>query len=168
MEENDSTTSEKKSLTYFNLLQEMDKLLNWLTNMNNPGDGTQKMWDISEIETIFNNMTENIDRMIEKMGFERKSMVLVMIMNTIIRIAANDGCNFIISRRPFQLLIKHIHNSISAMLEDMNYFSMCASNLLDSMLMNFVKDSFAEICFKRLLSKELVSTVGNAPCCSYF
>ena len=169
MEENDSTSSvatsvvtpEPKKPSYISLLEEIETLLELSTKLNIPPNQVQETSDISEMETIFNHVTENIGGTIKKMDFQKKSMVIVMVLSTNIRIAANDGYGFVTSREPFQLLFKEIYNFISIILEDIDCFPMCASDLLDSMLMNFVKDSFAEICFKRLLSSETVSTVGN-------
>lgn len=165
MEENDSTssvlTSEPRKPSYISLLEEIETLVKFLTKLNIAPNHVEETSDISEMETIFNYVTVNIDEMIEKMDFQKKSMVLVMVLNTIIRIATSDGSSVIMSRKPFQSMLKKISHCISRIPACKDFSPTCASDLMDSMLMNFVKDGFAEICFKRLLSSETISTAGN-------
>jgi hypothetical protein len=161
MEENDSSISEKKVFNYFNLLQEIDKLLNFSTDSNNPRNVTEDTWDASEIDTIFNNLVNNIDSVCNQMSFQKKSMFLITIFNTLLRVCVVYEPALIIPRTTFQSIFERFSGllwSISAE-EDCN--SLCASDLLDSMLTNLAKDGLAEKCFKRLLSNEMVSIIGN-------
>jgi hypothetical protein len=153
MEEHDSTTPETTKPNYISLLQEIDKLLNLSTNLNNS--------DNSEIETIFDNVTENIDRISEQMTFQKSTMFVITILNTIVRISAMDGSDFLISRKPFQSIFEKLNQFILPIPFTDNCTPMHASDILDSMLLNFFKDNLVEICFKRLLSNETALTKGN-------
>ncbi len=153
MEERDSTKPETTKPNYISLLQEIDKLLNLSTKLNN--------LDISEIETIFNNVTENIDRISNQMTFQKSTMFVITIWNTILRISAIDGSDFLISRKPFQSIFDKLNQIILPIPFEKDCTPMHASDILDSMLLNFVKDDLVEICFKRLLSNERALTEGN-------
>ena len=173
MEENDSTTSaptsatasvsipERKKLSYISLLQEIETLLKLSTKLNIPPHQVQETSDISEMETIFEHVHEDIDSITTKMSFQKKSMVRVMVLNTIIRVVANDRSSFIICRDSFQSMYYEIIRGILEIWEHEDYSPTCASDLLESVLVNLVKDDFAQICFKRLLSNETVLPVGN-------
>ncbi len=163
MEESDSSISEKKVFNYFDLLQEIDKLLNFSTDSNNPRNVTEDTWDASEIDTIFNNLINNIDSVCNRMSFQKKSMFLITIFNTLLRVCVVYEPALIISRTTFQSIFKRFSDLLWGITitieEDCN--SLCASDLLDSMLTNLAKDGLAEKCFKRLLSNEMVSIIGN-------
>ncbi|CAF1283343.1 unnamed protein product [Adineta steineri] len=96
MEDLDNPTLETTKLNYLNLLQEIDKLESLSTNLNS--------MNIDEIDTIFNNVTENIYRIFGQMDFQKSSMFLITILNTIMRISAIDGSDLFISRQPFQTM----------------------------------------------------------------
>ncbi len=161
MEESDSTTSEIKTLNYFNLLQEIDKLLNFSTASNNPLNVTEDTWDPSKIDTIFNNVAENINRISNQMLFQKKAMFLITIYNTLVRVCAAYDSALIISRTSFLSIFRRLSGLVWDILPQEDYNPSCASDLLDSMLTNLAKDGLAEKCFKRLLSNETVSIIGN-------
>jgi hypothetical protein len=161
MEESDSTTSEIKTLNYFNLLQEINKLLKFSTDSNNPCNVTEDIWDASEIDTIFNNVAKNIDRISKQMSFQKRAMFFVMIYNTLVRVCAADESALIISRTSFQSIFRQLSDLVWNIHLQEDYNPSCASDLLDSMLTNLAKDGLAEKCFKRLLSNETVSIIGN-------
>ena len=165
MEENDSTTSaptpERKKPSYISLLQEIETLLKLSTKLNISPNQVAETSDIPEMETIFNHVHEDIDSITAKMSFQKRSMVHVMILNTIMRVVANDRSSFIMCRDPFQLMYSKIIRCIFEISEHEDYSPTCASDLLESVLVNLVKDDFAKLCFKQLLSNETVSTVGN-------
>jgi hypothetical protein len=161
MEESDSTTSEIKTLNYFNLLREIDKLLNFSTDPNNLRNVTEDTWDAFKIDTIFNNVAENIDQISDQMSFQKKAMFLITIFNTLVRVCAADESALIISRTSFQVIFRQLRDLIWNIHRQKDYIQSCASDLLDSMLTNLAKDGLAEKCFKRLLSNETVSIIGN-------
>ena len=153
--------SESSKPSYFDLLQKVETLLQLSTKLNISPDQAQESLDISEMETIFKHVAAKIDPIIGRMSFQRRSMVLVMVLNTITRVAANDVSSLVITHDPFQSMYRKIICYVHAILEDEDYSPASASDLLNSMLVNLVKDGFAEICFKRLLSNEKESTLGN-------
>ncbi|CAF3911191.1 unnamed protein product [Adineta steineri] len=150
MEELDHVTLETMKPNYLNLLREIDKLLSLSTNLN-----------INEIETIFNNITENIDRILDQMIFQKSSMFLITTLNIIVRISAVDGSDLFISRQPFQSMFKKLNHLIKCIRNKKDYSPVNASDILDAILLNLVKDDFIEICFRRILSNETVTIKGN-------
>jgi hypothetical protein len=155
MEESHWTPSETTKPNYLNLLREIDKLLNFSTNLNDS--------DVSEIETILNNITENIDRLSDQMTFQKSTMFLITILNAIVRISAIEGSDLLMSRKPFQSMFQKLNHLITCIGSGTDCSPMCASDILDLMLLNLVKDDFLEICFKRLLSN-----IGNVLHGSYY
>jgi hypothetical protein len=161
MEKNDSTASKIKTLNYFSLLQEINKLLNLSTNSNNSRNVTEDTLDASKIDTIFNNVAANIDRVSSQMSFQKKTMFLITIFNTLLRICVVYDSTFIISRTSFQSIFRQLSDLIWDIIRKEEYNALCASDMLDSMFTNLAKDNLAEKCFKRLLSNEMVSIIGN-------
>ena len=164
MEKNASTTSltasssrsEIRRSNYLRLLEEIDQLSVLSTR------------DISEIETILKNVAESIDWISDQKNFRRGPMLLITILNALIRISVIEGSSYITSQKSFQLTYKKLSDSIGEVLRDANRRSMCASDILDSMLRNLVNDNFIEICFKRFLSIEKLPKPGNIlSCCHY-
>ncbi|CAF0975572.1 unnamed protein product [Adineta steineri] len=154
MEELDDTTSETTKPNYLTLLQEINKLSSLSTNLNG--------MNITEIETIFNNMTENIDRILDQMIFKKSSMFLITTLNIIVRISTIDGSDLFISRQPFQSMFEKLDHLVCCIDDNKkDYSPVIASDILDAILLNLVKDDFIEICFRRLLSNETVTIEGN-------
>ncbi len=162
MKGSDSTASEIKTLNYFTLLQEINKLLNLLTDSNNSCNLIEGTWDASKIDTIFNNVTANIKRISNEMSFQKRAMFLITIFNTLLRICAVYESAFLISRTSFQSIFRQLSDLVWRIHSEKDYSPPCASDLLDSMFTNLAKDGLAEKCFKRLLLNETVSIVGNA------
>ncbi|CAF4223081.1 unnamed protein product [Adineta steineri] len=156
MEDHDLTRYEITKPTYLSLLQEIDKLLNLSSNLNKS--------DLSEIETIFNNVTENIDRLTNQMDFQKSTMFFITILNTIVRMSAISGSDILISRQAFQSMYEKLNYFIMYILNEKDCSPMFANDILDSIFLNLVIDDFVEICFKRLLSNETISTIGNILC----
>ncbi len=161
MEESNLTTPEIKKLNYFSLLQEIDKLLNLSTDPNNSRNVSEDTCDFSKIDTIFNNVTENIDRISNQMSFKKRAMFLITIFNTLLRICVVYESACIISRISFQLIFIQLVNLIWNILPHEDDRPPYASDILELMLTNLAKDGLAEKCFKRLLSNEVVSITGN-------
>ena len=143
---------------YLTLLQQVDELLIFSIKPSNAIEDTQK---ISQIETIFNNITENIERISNQMSFQKKTMFIITILNTIMRISAMNGSDLIISRDPFQLVFQKLNNCIRNIIRNEDSLRMCATDMLDSMFFNLVKGGFVDICFKRLLSNTTVLFRGK-------
>ncbi|CAF3806831.1 unnamed protein product [Adineta steineri] len=152
MEDHDLTRYEITKPTYLSLLQEIDKLLNLSSNLNKS--------DLSEIETIFNNVTENIDRLTNQMDFQKSTMFFITILNTIVRMSAISGSDILISRQAFQSMYEKLNYFIMYILNEKDCSPMFANDILDSIFLNLVIDDFVEICFKRLLSNETILTIG--------
>ncbi|CAF4082043.1 unnamed protein product [Adineta steineri] len=150
MEELDYATLETTKPNYLNLLQEINKLSSLSTNLNS--------MNITEIETIFNNITKNIDRILDQMVFQKSSMFLITTFNIILRISTIDGSDLFISRQPFQSMFEKLNNLIYCIDTKKDYSPVIATDILDSILLNLVKDDFIEICFRRLLSNETATT----------
>jgi hypothetical protein len=161
MEQSNSTKSEIKLLNYFNLLQEIQKLLNFSTDSNNPRNVTEDTWDVFKLDMIFNNVAENIDRISDQMSFQKKAMFLITIFNTLVRVCATYESALTISGISFQYIFRKLSWLVWTITYQEDYNPSCASDLLDSMLTNLAKDGLAEKCFKRLLSNETVSIIGN-------
>ncbi|CAF3875760.1 unnamed protein product, partial [Adineta steineri] len=151
MEEHDLTRCEITKPTYLSLLQEIDKLLNLSSNLNDS--------DLSEIETIFNNVTDSIDRLTNQMDFQKSTMFFITILNTIVRTSAINESDILLSRQAFQLMYEKLNYFIMYILNEKDCSPMFANDILDSIFLNLVKDDFVEICFKRLLSNETISTI---------
>jgi len=161
MEESNSTTSEIRKPNYLSLLQEIDNLSNLSIDLNNPCNVTVETRDVSKIDTIFDNVTENINRISNQLTFQRRAMFLITIFNTLMRVcAAYESC-FIISRTSFQLMFEQLDNLISSISDNEDYCPPYASDLFNSMFMNLAKDDLVNKCFKRLLSNEIISIIGN-------
>ncbi|CAF1138060.1 unnamed protein product [Adineta steineri] len=150
MEELDDTTSETTKPNYLTLLQQINKLSSLSTNLNT--------MNITEIETVFNNITENIDRILDQMVFQKSSMFLITTLNIIVRISAVDGSNLFISQQTFQSMFKKLNHLIKCIRDEKDYSPVIASDILDAILLNLVKDDFIEICFRQVLSNETVTT----------
>jgi hypothetical protein len=161
MEENNSTTSKTKTLNYLSLLEEIDKLLNLSADSNNPLNLTKDTSDASKIDMICSNVAANIDRISKQMLFSKKAMFSTRMFNTVLRICTTNESAFIISRTSFQSILIKLFKLIADIDDKNDYNPLCASDLLDSMLTNLAKDNLAEKCFKRLLSNEPVSIIGN-------
>ncbi|CAF0946139.1 unnamed protein product [Adineta steineri] len=155
MEELDYATLETTKPNYLNLLQEINKLSSLSTNLNS--------MNITEIDTIFNNITKNIDRILDQMVFQKSSMFLITTFNIIVRISAIDGSDLFISRQPFQSMFEKLNNLIYYIDTKKDYSPVITTDILDSILLNLVKDDFIEICFRRLLSNEPVITEDPEP-----
>ncbi|CAF1489514.1 unnamed protein product, partial [Adineta steineri] len=84
-------------------------------------------------------------------------MFIITVFNTIVRISAIGESDFLISREPFQLMFEKLNEFIMHIPREKDYSPMCASDILDSIFQNLVKNDFAEICFKRLLFNETKS-----------
>ncbi|CAF1029450.1 unnamed protein product [Adineta steineri] len=150
MEELGYTTLGTTKSNYLNLLQEINKLSSLSTNLN--------AINITEIETIFNNMTENIDRISDQMVYHKSSMFLITTLNIIVRISAIDGSDLFISRQPFQSMFKKLNDLIYCIATKKDYSPVIATDIFDAILLNLAKDDFIEICFRRILSNETVRT----------
>ncbi|CAF3641687.1 unnamed protein product [Adineta steineri] len=146
MEELDYATLETTKPNYLNMLQQIDKLSSLPTNLN-----------ITEIETIFNNITENIDRILVPMVLQKRSIFLITTLNIIVRISAIDGSDLFISRQPFHSMFKKLNDLIDCIYNKKDDLPVIGSDILDTILLNLVKDNFIEICFQRLLSNETVT-----------
>ncbi|CAF0975786.1 unnamed protein product [Adineta steineri] len=155
MEELDDTTSETTKPNYLTLLQQINKLSSLSTNLNT--------MNITEIETVFNNITENIDRILDQMVFQKSSMFLITTLNIIVRISAVDGSNLFISQQTFQSMFKKLNHLIKCIRDEKDYSPVIASDILDAIFLNLVKDDFIEICFRQVLSNETVTTDDPEP-----
>ncbi|CAF1075544.1 unnamed protein product [Adineta steineri] len=153
MEELGYTTLETTKPNYLNLLQEINKLSSLSTNLN--------AINITVIETIFNNVTENIDRISDQMVHHKSSMFLITTLNIIVRISAIDGSDLFISRQPFQSMFEKLNDLIYCIGIKKDYSPVIATDIFDAILLNLAKDDFIEICFRRILSNETVTTKGN-------
>ncbi|UJR20242.1 hypothetical protein I4U23_023373 [Adineta vaga] len=153
MEEDNLATQKTTKLNYMNLLREINELSNLSTHLTNP--------NISKIENIFNNVTKNIDQIWDQMTFEKSSMLLITISNTIMRISAIDESDLLISQKSFQSMYNSLNDLIIRIYNRKECSPIYASNILDAMFMNLIKDDLIENCRKRLHSTEVVSTIDS-------
>ncbi|CAF3999199.1 unnamed protein product, partial [Adineta steineri] len=126
MEELDYETLETTKPNYLNLLQEINKLSSLSsTNLN-----------ITEIGTIFSNMTENINRISDEMVFQKSSMFLITTFNITVRISAINGSDLFISRQPFQSMFEKLNNLIYCIDTKKDYSPVIATDIFDAILLN--------------------------------
>jgi hypothetical protein len=161
MEENDSTSCERRKFTYLDLLQQMNKLCDLTTDLNNSRHLIKETCDIPEIEKIFNHVAENIKRISNEMPFHRRTILLISVLNTTLRLSALDGFALMMSREPFRLMFKEVDDLILNIARKEDLSPTCASDILDSMLLNLLKDDLLQTCFNRLLSNDTISDTSK-------
>jgi hypothetical protein len=161
MEENDSTSCERRKFTYLDLLQQINKLCDLTTGSNNSRRLIKETCDIPEIEKTFNHVAENITRISNEMPFQRGTMLLISVLNIILRLSALDGFGLMMSREPFRLMFEKVNDLILNIKKNKDLSPTCASDILDSMLLNLLKDDFLQTCFNRLLSNDTISNTSK-------
>lgn len=146
-----------EELNYFNLLRKIDNILKLL-----PTKKTLDRDDLDEIDTISSRVTKNLGSIMKEMSFQRQSMFLVTLLNTLVRICAIDESGMILSRQEFQTMIDTLLNYIWHIFwKQTDNYHECLSDMLDSILMNLGKGGLIQTCFNRLLSHTTKSTTGK-------
>ena len=161
MEDNNSTTSIIRASDYLSLLQQIDKLTKLSTDWSNSDHVSKETCDISAIEAIFEELTDSIKRISKMENFRKNALLCITILNTILRLSATEGFNDIISRDSFQSMFNELKTALKFFIDPVmdgdDSVSVIASEMMNSMLLNLVKNNLIETCFTRLLS-------NNTPC----
>ncbi|CAF1081176.1 unnamed protein product [Adineta ricciae] len=147
MDETSSVSSKLIKPHYLSLLEELSKLSELSITV-----------DIAKIDTIFDNVTESIEHILECMPFQKSAMVLITIMNSIVRLCVTDQSSVFISRESFQLMFEKLHKFIMKVFKSEKFSPVCASDILDSIFMNLIADDFIEIFLRRFLFEDNLST----------
>jgi hypothetical protein len=161
MEDSDSTTSDTRIVTYLDLLQGINTISNFISNWNESHFVVEEAPNISEIENIFIDVAENISEVLDQLLAERRPMFLITLLNITIRLSAIDQSGVITSQTPFQLMFEELTEQISNIPDKQVTKPSLADDMLDSLLLNLIKDDFIDICFKRIFSSKTETMTGN-------
>jgi hypothetical protein len=161
MTDSDSTTSDTKTITYLELLEGMNTISDFISDWNECHFVIAEASNISEIEIIFDDIAANIGKILDRKSFEIKGMFLISLLNTTIRFSAIDESGLITSQKPFQSMFQEIIEQISDIPEEQVTKPALADDMLDSLLLNLIKNDFIDICFTRIFPNEKGTITGN-------
>lgn len=148
--------------TYIGHLRNIEECLSTISN--NLSSETNQVADADKIDQSCLYLLENlVDVVVNIKNIGRRAMFLTTTLNTLARIYAVDTFDAITARKNFQSmasLFVTYTSDICLRNKDKEH----ATDMFESLFMNFARDNLIEKCLKRLFSKKPTLQRGNFMC----